>query len=208
MFLPLPDDFHAHLRQGELMNGYVRDLVSQFGRAIIMPNTVPAMTSAKAIADYKKQILEAAAPVRPDFEPLMTFKLNPNYTEQDLKDMMDVGVVAGKYYPAGVTTNSADGISDFKKFFYKNFSTDRGNHFRVWCNGLDFDFPILKEFFRRFGFGFPWMFWTQYDYRTIKNCFYGIKDAEGNVAAHNALEDAKAQMRGLRRFYEIMDGKF
>ena len=99
------------------MPGYVRDLAAQFGRAIIMPNTVPAMTSAKAIAEYKKQILEAAAPVRPDFEPLMTFKLNPNYTEQDLKDMMAVGVVAGKYYPAGVTTNSADGISDFEAVF-------------------------------------------------------------------------------------------
>ena len=43
MQLPLPDDFHAHLRQGDLMPGYVRDLVSQFGRAIIMPNTIPAM---------------------------------------------------------------------------------------------------------------------------------------------------------------------
>lgn len=117
MFLPLPDDFHAHLRQGDLMPGYVRDLVAQFGRAIIMPNTVPAMTSAKAIAEYKAQILDAAKDVRPDFEPLMTFKLNPNYTEQDLKDMMAVGVVAGKYYPAGVTTNSADGISDFEAVF-------------------------------------------------------------------------------------------
>lgn len=117
MYLPLPDDFHAHLRQGDLMPGYVRDLAHQFGRAIIMPNTVPAMTSASTIADYKKQILEAAAPVRKDFEPLMTFKLNPNYTEQDLKDMMDVGVVAGKYYPAGVTTNSQDGISDFEGIF-------------------------------------------------------------------------------------------
>ena len=117
MYLPLPDDFHAHLRQGDLMPGYVRDLAHQFGRAIIMPNTVPAMTSASAIADYKKQILEAAAPVRKDFEPLMTFKLNPNYTEQDLKDMMAVGVVAGKYYPAGVTTNSQDGISDFEGIF-------------------------------------------------------------------------------------------
>ena len=117
MYLPLPDDFHAHLRQGDLMPGYVRDLAHQFGRAIIMPNTVPAMTSASAIADYKKQILEAAAPVRKDFEPLMTFKLNPNYTEQDLKDMIAVGVVAGKYYPAGVTTNSQDGISDFEGIF-------------------------------------------------------------------------------------------
>lgn len=117
MYLPLPDDFHAHLRQGDLMPGYVRDLAHQFGRAIIMPNTIPAMTSASAIADYKKQILEAAAPVRKDFEPLMTFKLNPNYTEQDLKDMIAVGVVAGKYYPAGVTTNSQDGISDFEGIF-------------------------------------------------------------------------------------------
>ena len=117
MFLPLPDDFHAHLRQGDLMPGYVRDLVGQFGRAIIMPNTVPAMTSAKAISEYKKQILDAAKDVRPDFVPLMTFKLNPNYTEQDLKDMMAEGVVAGKYYPAGVTTNSADGISDFEAVF-------------------------------------------------------------------------------------------
>lgn len=117
MYLPLPDDFHAHLRQGDLMPGYVRDLAHQFGRAIIMPNTVPAMTRASAIADYKKQILEAAAPVRKDFEPLMTFKLNPNYTEQNLRDMMDVGVVAGKYYPAGVTTNSQDGISDFEGIF-------------------------------------------------------------------------------------------
>ena len=62
MFLPLPDDFHAHLRQGELMNGYVRDLVSQFGRAIIMPNTVPAMTSAKAIADYKSRFSKPPLP--------------------------------------------------------------------------------------------------------------------------------------------------
>ena len=83
MQLPLPDDFHAHLRQGDLMPGYVHDLVFQFGRAIIMPNTIPAMTSAKAIAEYRAQILDAAKSVRPDFVPLMTFKLNPNYTEHD-----------------------------------------------------------------------------------------------------------------------------
>ena len=117
MLLPLPDDFHAHLRQGELLPGYVRDLAAQFGRAIIMPNTVPAMTSAKAIADYKSQILEEAKSVRSDFQPMMTFKLNPNYSEQYLNDMMEVGVIAGKYYPAGVTTNSADGISDFEAVF-------------------------------------------------------------------------------------------
>lgn len=115
--LPLPDDFHAHLRQDAALAGYTKDLAAQFGRAIIMPNTVPPMTTAKSIADYKEQILAAAKEVRPDFKPLMTFKLNPNYTEEDLKAMMEVGVIAGKYYPAGVTTNSADGISDFEAVF-------------------------------------------------------------------------------------------
>ena len=55
MFLPLPDDFHAHLRQGELMPGYVRDLVAQFGRAIIMPTTpisMPANTNNFLIISY------------------------------------------------------------------------------------------------------------------------------------------------------------
>lgn len=117
LILPFPDDFHAHLRQGAPLTDYVHDLVRQFGRAIVMPNTVPPMTSAAAIAAYKQEILNAAADVAPDFEPLMTFKLNPNYTEQDLRDMMAVGVVAAKYYPAGVTTNSQDGVSDFESVF-------------------------------------------------------------------------------------------
>lgn len=117
LVIPFPDDFHAHLRQGEPMRGYVKDLVKQFGRAIVMPNTVPPMTSAEAIADYKKQILETASEVAPDFMPMMTFKIKPGYTEDELRKMMEVGVVAGKYYPAGVTTNSQDGVSDFESVF-------------------------------------------------------------------------------------------
>lgn len=97
-------------------------------------------------------------------------------------------------------TEPAEGIADFKQWFYKNFSTGRLDGFQVWSCGIDFDFPILKTFFKVFGVSFPWKFWTQYDYRTIKNLF-DTKRAEGNVAAHNALEDCKAQMRGLRSFY-------
>ena len=62
------------------------------------------------------------------------------------------------------------------------------------------------QFFKRFGFGFPWMFWTQYDYRTIKNIFPMIKADEGNVMKHTALEDSKAQMRGLRSFFDRLYG--
>lgn len=166
MYIPLPDDFHAHLRQGDFMPLYVQDLAKQFGRAIIMPNTVPAMVNANAIAKYKADIIKAAAYVRKDFTPLMTFKLNANYTEQDIKDMLLVGVVAGKYYPAGVTTNSQDGVSDFESIFKVvhimeklgvtlcvhgeepgEFCLDRENAFINRIKILSKEFPKLKIVF-------------------------------------------------------------
>lgn len=99
-------------------------------------------------------------------------------------------------------TEPAKGIGEFKHWFISNFSTDYKDSFRVWACGLDFDFPILKHFFKNYGYALPWQFWTQYDYRTIKNIFARIKADECNVAKHTALEDAKAQMRGLQSFYE------
>lgn len=99
-------------------------------------------------------------------------------------------------------TEPAKGIGEFKYWFISNFSTDYKDSFRVWACGLDFDFPILKHFFKNYGYALPWQFWTQYDYRTIKNIFARIKADECNVAKHTALEDAKAQMRGLQSFYE------
>jgi hypothetical protein len=99
-------------------------------------------------------------------------------------------------------TEPANGIGEFKHWFISNFSTDYKDSFRVWACGLDFDFPILKHFFKNYGYAMPWQFWTQYDYRTIKNIFARIKADEFNVAKHTALEDAKAQMRGLQSFYE------
>lgn len=101
-------------------------------------------------------------------------------------------------------TEPAKGIGEFKHWFISNFSTDYKDSFRVWACGLDFDFPILKHFFKNYGYALPWQFWTQYDYRTIKNIFARIKADECNVAKHTALEDAKAQMRGLQSFYERM----
>ena len=100
----------------------------------------------------------------------------------------------------GGTTDPSEGLGDFKRWFYENFKTGKCDSFRVWCCGLDFDFPILQHFMKTFGFSFPWYFWTQYDYRTIKNLFPIIKIDEGNTAKHTALEDSKAQMRGLRSF--------
>ena len=84
---------------------------------------------------------------------------------------------------------------------YRDAYEKYGSDFRVWCCGIDFDFPILKYFFKQYGYGELWKFYTQYDYRTIKNIFQRVKADECNAAKHTALEDAKAQMRGLQSFY-------
>lgn len=111
--LPLPDDFHVHLRQGDALADYARNIARQFGRILVMPNTVPALSTTETILKYKQAVLSAA----PNLEPLMTFKINSSLTASDLEAFKAMGVVAGKYYPAGVTTNSDDGVSDFESIF-------------------------------------------------------------------------------------------
>lgn len=98
-----------------------------------------------------------------------------------------------------------EAIGEFKHWFYRHFSTNREDRFLVWCCGVDFDFPILEYFFRAFGYQLPWKFWNQNDYRTLKNVMPKIKMAENNAFKHNALEDCKAQMRGLQAFYKLLN---
>ncbi len=111
--LPLPDDFHVHLRQDAALAGYVSDYAKQFGRGLVMPNTVPPIITPELLLDYKQKITASAS----RFEPLMTFKLHAAYSRDTLEKMKALGAVAGKYYPAGVTTNSHDGISELESVF-------------------------------------------------------------------------------------------
>ncbi|NLB63226.1 MAG: dihydroorotase [Fibrobacter sp.] len=111
--LPLPDDFHVHLREGDVLEDYARDIAMQFGRALVMPNTLPAISEPLHLREYKRAIEEAA----PNLTPLMTFKLNPSFGIEDLRLLQRVGALAGKYYPEGVTTNSQDGISEIESIF-------------------------------------------------------------------------------------------
>jgi dihydroorotase len=111
--IPLPDDFHIHLRQGKDLTNYAKSAVQQFGRILAMPNTEPPINSAESVKKYKEEILAAA----PDLDVLLTFKLNKNYTEQELLAMQKNGAVAAKYYPIGVTTNSQDGVSKIEDMY-------------------------------------------------------------------------------------------
>jgi dihydroorotase len=115
--LPRPDDFHLHLRQGEALGAYARREALSFGRALVMPNTVPPIASAASIEAYRASILSAlesggSLGTSSGFEPLMTFKLLPGMSRETVFECAASGAVAGKYYPAGVTTNSSDGLAD------------------------------------------------------------------------------------------------
>jgi dihydroorotase len=119
--IAMPDDFHVHLRDGSAMGAYAQRHALSFGRALVMPNTAPPIASGDAVAAYASRIRSATIPSRAtapsleaggSFEPLMTFKLLPGMGAQAVRECAAAGAIAGKYYPAGSTTNAADGISD------------------------------------------------------------------------------------------------
>jgi len=107
-----PDDWHVHLRDGEMLQRVAPYTARQFGRAIIMPNLVPPVTTVEAARDYRKRILEAT---QPGFTPLMTCYLTNNSDPDEIARGFEEGVwVAAKLYPAGATTNSASGVTDIR----------------------------------------------------------------------------------------------
>lgn len=108
-----PDDFHLHLRRGEMLTSVAPLSAASFSRALVMPNTLPPITSPEAIQSYRQEILAAA----PGLEPLMSFKLLPDFDPGAIPALKEAGAVAAKYYPAGATTNAEDGIRNPKEAY-------------------------------------------------------------------------------------------
>lgn len=110
-----PDDWHVHLRDGEMLKLIAPFTARQFARAIVMPNLVPPIMTLGAAADYRQRIWDAAGS---DFHPLMTIYLtdeaNPDLVEHGFND--DVWIAA-KLYPANATTNSAFGVTDVRNIY-------------------------------------------------------------------------------------------
>jgi dihydroorotase len=107
-----PDDWHVHLRDGDVMRGVVPYTARQFARAIVMPNLSPPVTSIEACAAYRDRILKAV-PEGIDFTPLMTAYLTDATEGDELAQGFAEGVfTAAKLYPAHATTGSAYGVTD------------------------------------------------------------------------------------------------
>jgi dihydroorotase len=110
-----PDDWHLHLRDGAALAAVLPDTARRFGRAIVMPNLKPPVTTVALAAAYRDRIL-AALPAGMKFTPLMTLYLTDNMPPAEVDALKASGFVhAIKLYPAGATTNSDAGVSDLKK---------------------------------------------------------------------------------------------
>ncbi len=110
-----PDDWHLHLRDGQMLEGVLPHFAKDFARAIIMPNLVPPVVTGTDAAAYRDRIL-AALPDGMSFEPLMTLYLTEDTDPDDVAAAFEDGIIkAVKLYPAGATTNSASGVRDFDK---------------------------------------------------------------------------------------------
>ncbi|MGV3498317.1 MAG: dihydroorotase [Hydrogenophaga sp.] len=114
--LTRPDDWHLHVRDGDALRTVVPHTAAQFGRAIIMPNLKPPVTTAAQAVAYRERI-RAAVPAGMAFEPLMTLYLTDNLPADEIARAKAAGVVALKLYPAGATTNSDAGVTDIRKTY-------------------------------------------------------------------------------------------
>lgn len=111
-----PDDWHVHLRDGEVLADTVRDISRYNGRALIMPNTVPPVTNTEMALAYRDRIM--AQNPSATFQPLMSLYLTDNTSADDIRQAKASGaVVAAKLYPAGATTNSDSGVTNAKNIY-------------------------------------------------------------------------------------------
>ncbi len=112
-----PDDWHVHLRDGDALRAVVPFTAARFGRAIVMPNLKPAITTTELAGAYRLRIL-AALPAGSRFEPLLTLYLTEATTADELDRAKNCGFIHGvKLYPAGATTHSDAGVSDIKRVY-------------------------------------------------------------------------------------------
>lgn len=106
-----PDDWHLHLREGQILEAVLPATANSFARAIVMPNLLPPVTDVEMAASYRQKILDVL-PDESQFEPLMVLYLTDNTTPEDIQAAVASPYVYGfKMYPAGATTNSASGVS-------------------------------------------------------------------------------------------------
>src|SRR5471030_1805845 len=185
-----PDDWHLHLRDGATMASVLPHSARQFGRAIVMPNLKPPVTTTAAAIAYRERIL-AALSAGLDFEPLMTLYLTNNTPPDEIRRAQDSGIVhAVKLYPAGATTNSDAGVTDLANC-YKTLEVmqEVGMPFLVHGEVTDQDIDLfdreavfIERVMRPLRRDFPALN-IVFEHITTKHAAQYVAEAEGPIAA-------------------------
>ena len=108
-----PIDMHLHIRQGDMLKNVLPQTTQQFAGAVIMPNTIPPITSLEGVLEYKKEIFEVAN--KKYFTPLMDVFLQ-DFTEKEIQALKP-HIFGMKFYPDGITTNSNSGINSIEDIY-------------------------------------------------------------------------------------------
>ncbi|MBI5451016.1 MAG: dihydroorotase [Gammaproteobacteria bacterium] len=117
LLITRPDDWHIHLRDGTALATTVPHVARCFGRAIVMPNLVPPVTTTALASQYRQRIL-AQVPAGSDFDPLMALYLTDNTSGAEIRRAHESGIVkAVKLYPAGATTHSDAGVTGIERTY-------------------------------------------------------------------------------------------
>ena len=183
-----PDDLHLHFRDGDMLRGTVKATSRAFSRAIAMPNLVPPVTTAEQALQYKMRIMESAEDK--SFEPLMVLYLTDTTTAEEIERAKKAGVIAGKLYPAGATTNSASGISDIESL-YPVFEALSKNQMLLLVHGevtdaeidiFDREKVFIDRYFEKITKDFPHLR-TVFEHITTKEGVDFVKEGPDTLAA-------------------------
>ncbi len=185
-----PDDWHVHLRDGDMLKAVVGYTARQFRRAIVMPNLKPPVTTPAMARAYRDRIL-AALPEGTDFNPLITCYLTDTTNPDELAEGFDSGAfAAAKLYPANATTNSAHGVSDIAKLYPVLARMEKiGMPFLVHGEVTDHDVDVfdreavfIDRIFSRIVKDFPGLR-TVFEHITTKEAADFVLAAGPNIAA-------------------------
>ena len=207
-----PDDWHLHVRDGAALASVVPHTAAQFGRAIIMPNLRPPVTTTVQALSYKERIAQAV-PAAMAFEPLMTLYLTDVTPPDEIARAAEAGIVALKLYPAGATTNSDAGVTDIRKT-YKTLEAMQRAGLKLLVHGEVTD-PDIDLFDREAVFidrvmaplrkDFPELK-VVFEHITTKEAAQYVADADAHTAAtitaHHLLYNRNAIfLGGIRPHY-------
>lgn len=204
--LTQPDDWHLHLRDGKILSQVAAHSAKQFGRALIMPNLIPPISTTKSALDYRQRILNSLKDS--PFEPFMALYLTDNTKIDEVKRAADnPHILSFKFYPAGATTHSDSGVTNINKILpvleamakHKIVLCLHGEDIHPDVDIFDREKLFINNYLKNIHDKIPELKMVL-EHISTKQGIQFVKSANDNVAgsitAHHLLENRNAMFQG------------